>query len=441
MSDLDPERGMQVLPLPNALMSMVDRLPNSLINVLDWFHENKSSVWIVGGANRNALLGTSIQEYDLATTMTPEEMKTYPDVIPTGERYGTITFRNNGDCFEVTTLRTEHGYNDGRRPDEVHWGDSLLEDLSRRDFTMNAIAINVNKQRLFDPFNGINDLKQRRIRSVGEATRRLSEDALRILRAYRFMDQGKAGIWWPERQLSEALRDTKPMLNKIASERIWSELKRILLGDHASEIVQRMADDGIFRQLLAIDWIQDDQRIQVLSRISGSNPIDRLAIMLRNFDQNQCEEVAKKLRLSRSERKELMFRHSKFGHLPQNMDSSMRIFAVVLGEWSHQHLQIEKMFARHESSKLGYTEADVEQRLQRLKRLNVDWRTEPIADGEFIMQRTGMNQGPKLGALKEWLYREQVARNLQTLEEIDTLLCTLAWQVEDSTHWPKLQFP
>ena len=87
MSDLDPERGMQVLPLPNALMSMVDRLPNSLINVLDWFHENKSSVWIVGGANRNALLGTSIQEYDLATTMTPEEMKTYPDVIPTGERY------------------------------------------------------------------------------------------------------------------------------------------------------------------------------------------------------------------------------------------------------------------------------------------------------------------------------------------------------------------
>ena len=245
MSDMDPTRGMEVLSLLPSLSDTLRSLPKSLVEIVDWFQENNSNVWIVGGAIRNAMLGTKTLEFDLATTMTPDEMKAYPDTIPPGERYGTITFRNGGDCYEVTTLRTEFGYNDGRRPDEVHWGDSLLVDLSRRDLTMNSMAMDPVKQVFYDPFNGRDDLQNGRIRSVGEATKRLSEDALRILRSYRFMDQGSAGIWWPEQQLADALRKTKSMLDRIASERIWSELRRILLGQHASEIVQRMADGGI----------------------------------------------------------------------------------------------------------------------------------------------------------------------------------------------------
>ena len=143
MSGMEPARGMERLPLLPSLSAMVQQLPQSLVEVIDWFHEKNANVWIVGGAIRNALLGTNIVEFDLATTLTPEDMRAYPDTIPTGERYGTITFRNQGDSYEVTTLRTEFGYNDGRRPDEVEWGDSLLVDLSRRDLTMNSLAVDL----------------------------------------------------------------------------------------------------------------------------------------------------------------------------------------------------------------------------------------------------------------------------------------------------------
>lgn len=437
---MEPARGMEGMALPTSLSVMVQHLPQSLVEVIDWFHQNNSNVWIVGGAIRNALLGTKVVEFDLATTMTPDEMKNYPDTIPTGERYGTITFRNHGDCYEITTLRTEFGYNDGRRPDEVKWGDSLLVDLSRRDLTMNSLAVDPVNQVFYDPFDGRGDLEHGRIRSVGDATKRLSEDALRIMRSYRFMDQGQAGIWWPERQLADALRSTKPMLGRIANERIWSELKRILLGQHASEIVQRMADDGILKQILNLDWMQEDLRIKLLNGIKGDDVIDRLVVLLRDFSFEECEQLAETLRLSGQEKKRLLFRHAKLGHIPEHSDSKMRIYAVAMGTWAKQHLSIERMFAQVDSS-LDYSEEDVQQRLNRYLQLNIDLDVQPLASGEYIMQQTNIPQGPKLGELKAWLFYEQVARNLTSMDEIDTLLCTLSWQSDDTSRWPKLQFP
>ena len=440
MSGMEPARGMERLPLLPSLSAMVQQLPQSLVEVIDWFHEKNANVWIVGGAIRNALLGTNIVEFDLATTLTPDEMQAYPDTIPTGERYGTITFRNQGDSYEVTTLRTEFGYNDGRRPDEVEWGDSLLVDLSRRDLTMNSLAVDPVNLVFYDPFDGQGDLQHGRIRSVGDPMKRLSEDALRIMRSYRFMDQGAAGIWWPERQLAEALRATKSMLERIASERIWSEFKRILLGIHASEIVQRMADDGILKQILKLDWEQDDVRIKLLNEIKGNDVIDRLVVLLRGLSFNQCEQVAASLRMSGQEKKQLLFRHEKLGYLPEDTESMMRVYAVVMGPWGKQHLMIERLFARNDIT-LDYSEDDVQRRLDRYLQLKIDVNVEPLASGAYIMQQTNIPQGPKLGAFKSWLFYEQVARNLRTIEEIDTLLCTLSWQSEDTSRWPKLQFP
>ena len=437
---MDPARGMEELPLLPALANMVENLPESLIRILHWFEEQNADVWIVGGANRNALLGIEVNEYDLATTMNPDEMKTYGNTIPTGERYGTITFRNQGQSYEITTLRTEFGYNDGRRPNEVEWGDSLLVDLSRRDLTMNSIAVNVMKQTYYDPFQGFDDLKKNRLRSVGDPTRRLSEDALRILRTYRFMDQGNAGVWWPEQQLADALRQTRPMIDRIASERIWSEFKRILHGQHASEIVQRMADDGILKQIFAIDWIQDDPRIRLLNQIEGDDVIDRLVVLLREYDSLYCEKISKRLRLSNSEKKNLIFRHSKLGHIPDDRDSALRVYAIALGRWSHQHLHLEHLFAQIDRDPVHDVE-EIQKRIDRLVDQRIDFDVKPLADGEYIMRKTNLPQGPILGALKEWLFYEQIARNLRSIDEIDTLLCTLSWQTSDTTRWPKLQFP
>ena len=118
----------------------------------------------------------------------------------------------------------------------------------------------------------------------------------------------------------------------------------------------------------------------------------------------------------------------------------MRIYAIVMGTWGRQHLSIERMFARTDSS-LDYSEEEVQQRLDRFLKLDIDFNVQPLASGEYIMQQTNMPHGPKLGSLKAWLFYEQVARNLTSLDEIDTLLCTLSWQSEDTSRWPKLQFP
>lgn len=436
---MEPTSGMNSKPLTPELAQMVQNLPSSLLGIIDWFEGKGHFVWIVGGAVRNALLEIPIIEYDLATTMVPEEMKEYPDMIPTGEKFGTITFRSEGDFYEITTLRTEKGYGDGRRPDEVEWGLSLTVDLSRRDLSMNSMALDVNKSVYYDPYGGFEDLQRNRICAVGEPKSRLSEDALRILRTYRFMDQGLAGVWKPERDLSNALRTTRSMLSKIAPERIWSELKRILLGKNASIILQRMADDGILRQIFDYDWMLDDYRISKLDSVEGDDVLDRLVVLLRDVPIQMCETITRTMKLSNQEKKTLLFRHSCLGHIPELLDSSLRIHQYVLGDWAQQHLRIESLFApmNHGSHSID----DIQQRISRNEGLNTSDNSKSLATGEWIMAQTNMHQGPKLGALKNWLHREQIARNLTSLEQIETLLCTLSWHEDEFNHWPKLQFP
>jgi tRNA nucleotidyltransferase/poly(A) polymerase len=436
---MEPTNGMIAKPLTHELAEMVQNLPPSLIEIVDWFENQDHSVWIVGGAIRNALLKIPIIEYDLATTMVPEDMKEYPDTIPTGEKFGTITFRSQGDFYEITTLRTEKGYGDGRRPDEVEWGLSLSVDLSRRDLSMNSMALDVKKGVYYDPYGGYEDLQRKRICAVGEPKSRLSEDALRILRTYRFMDQGVAGVWKPERALANALRSTRSMLSKIAPERIWSEFKRILVGKNASCITQQMADDGVLRQIFEFDWMLDDYRISSLDCLDGNDVLDRLVVLFRDAPLETCEEVCRTLKLSNKEKKTLSFRHSCLGHVPELLDSSLRIHQFVLGEWALQHLKIETLFAPLNQNR--YSKDEIELRISRNRTLMRNKSSKPLATGEWIMAQTNMHQGPKLGALKNWLHREQIARNFTDLEQIGTLLCTLSWHEEEFAHWPKLQFP
>ena len=436
---LEPTTGMNEKHLTPELIHMVKNLPISLFEVIDWFENQGHSVWIVGGAIRNALLQLPIVEYDLATTMIPDEMKAYPDTIPTGEKFGTITFRSKGDFYEITTLRTEKGYGDGRRPDEVEWGSSLTVDLSRRDLSMNSMALDVRKGVYYDPYGGLEDLRRKRISAVGEAELRLSEDALRILRTYRFMDQGAAGVWKPERTLSNALRTTRSMLSKIAPERIWSELKRILTGKNASTIVQKMADDGVLRQIFNFDWMLDDYRISILDSVEDNDPLDRLVVLFHDTPSQAIEDAIRTLRLSNQEKKTLTFRHSCLGHVPELLDSNLRIHRHVLDDWAQQHLRIEALFAP--LNKERHSLDEILLRISRSKMLKMRKSSKSLATGDWIMALTNIQQGPKLGALKNWLHREQIARNLTELEEIETLLCTLAWHEEDFSHWPKLQFP
>ena len=163
-------------------------LPNSVREALLRLNEAGFEAWLVGGCVRDRLMGAEPHDYDITTSATPAETAAVfagERIIETGLRHGTVTVLLSGEPLEITTFRTEAAYSDHRRPDAVRFTRSLREDLARRDFTVNAIAMDADG-RLCDPFGGRADLEKKILRAVGDPEARFREDALRILRCARF---------------------------------------------------------------------------------------------------------------------------------------------------------------------------------------------------------------------------------------------------------------
>lgn len=180
----------------------------------------------VGGCVRDSLLGRTPGDWDVATSARPETVQTlFLHTLPTGLRHGTVTVLLGGMSLEVTTFRREEGYSDGRRPDRVVFGVGLREDLSRRDFTINAMAL-LPDGTIADPFGGQADLAAEQIRCVGEAEARFREDALRMLRAVRFAAQLGFTL---EEQTADALAGEAERLDQVSGERVRAELEKALL--------------------------------------------------------------------------------------------------------------------------------------------------------------------------------------------------------------------
>ena len=166
-------------------------IPSGANEIIHTLQNNGYEAFLVGGCVRDSILGRPIHDYDITTSATPDEMmKVFKDkrIIETGLQHGTITIVINGEGYECTTYRIDGNYSDSRRPDSVTFTQNLKEDLKRRDFTINAMAYN-DEVGLVDPFNGMEDIEHYKIRCVGRAEDRFSEDALRILRAIRFASQ------------------------------------------------------------------------------------------------------------------------------------------------------------------------------------------------------------------------------------------------------------
>ena len=201
-------------------------VPAPVNYIIQKLEECGYEAYIVGGAVRDSIMGRSIHDYDICTSAMPDEiLKVFPneEIIPTGLQHGTVTILINKEPFEVTTFRIDGDYSDNRRPDNVIFTRSLVEDLQRRDFTINAMAYNP-KTGLIDPFNGMEDMKYEKIRCVGSAKDRFNEDALRILRAIRFEAQlGFAGF--PETMFE--IKRQYERLKNISIERINSEFCKI----------------------------------------------------------------------------------------------------------------------------------------------------------------------------------------------------------------------
>jgi tRNA nucleotidyltransferase (CCA-adding enzyme) len=163
-------------------------VPKDVIDLCERLRSKGKRAWIVGGCVRDLMLGRPASDWDVATDARPKELTTiFPRAIPTGIEHGTVTVVQHGTHYEVTTLRGEGTYTDGRRPDWVEFVDDITADLARRDFTVNAMAIDPLDGKIIDPFDGQGDLERRLLRAVGDPLARFSEDGLRVLRAARFV--------------------------------------------------------------------------------------------------------------------------------------------------------------------------------------------------------------------------------------------------------------
>lgn len=414
--------------------------------VLDRLREF-GNAWIVGGWVRDVLSGFSldlIDDIDIATNLTPDEVKSiFPRSIMVGEKFGTVIVRIGGsdnydyEC-EVTTLREDGGYSDGRRPENVVFGQEIEADLERRDFTINAMAIELSgklvgnddpRGELLDFWGGEADLESGFLRAVGDAEKRLGEDGLRVIRAFRFLESGEFGLRKLDSDLSNAISSNLEMLEMVSKERIWSELGRILKGQHSNEIVKKMHDHGV------LDKILPGVSVNLGVRHCRDHVVN-LALMCSSETSDGTElseNLARALRLSRKEASTLFLLHDLRGLELDNSIKSVRRFMATHHDQSNRRMVLDYL------SGSGVDIGDFESCYQSIGELRAG--NLPLIDGNLLSDLTGIEPGKKLGRLKDWLHRIQVEEDIGNRESLISILDEIRWEERRLEEWPVLSWP
>jgi len=270
------------------------KLPAGAEFVINRLNQQGFAAYVVGGCVRDTLLGKAPKDWDVCTNALPEQMqKVFADchVIETGLQHGTLTVMYNHEPFEVTTFRVDGEYTDHRHPDEVVFVSDVRDDLSRRDFTVNAMAWSPDTG-LVDAFGGQEDLQKQLIRCVGEPEKRFDEDALRIMRALRFASVYGFDI---DPATDAAIHALKHTLTDVAAERIRVELAKLLCGQGAGEILRAYRDvlAVIMPPLSMVDWPS------TVSAVENAPPTEvlRLTMLLHQLKPADAKAVLMSLKL------------------------------------------------------------------------------------------------------------------------------------------------
>ena len=263
--------------------------------LLDALHAAGYRAYAVGGCVRDSLMGLVPHDWDLCTSALPQqvvELFGAERCIPTGLQHGTVTVKQNGGLYEITTFRTDGAYTDGRHPDEVHFVPDVREDLARRDFTINAMACN-EREGLIDPFGGQSDLHNGIVRAVGVPRKRFEEDALRILRLYRFAARFGFAIDPATAQAAQALCEH---LDCVSSERIEEELSKLLAAPKPGAYLNEDVMAVILPELTPEALAQAKPVVDACPADSGL-PV-RLAALLVSLGETGTRKALKRLRCS-----------------------------------------------------------------------------------------------------------------------------------------------
>jgi len=222
-------------------------IPRSVEYILNHLEYNGYNAYLVGGSTRDIFNYKNPKDYDICSNATPEQVKKlFNKVILTGERHGTVTIVLNNEHYEITTLRKDGIYKDNRNPEEVYFTNDLKEDVSRRDFTMNSICIDVNRN-VYDYYGGIKDIENKIIRCVGNSDDRFNEDSLRMMRAIRLSAQHNFTI---EENTFKSIIKNAYLIQMISKERIKDELCKILMSDNPSNGIRLLQETGLLQYII-----------------------------------------------------------------------------------------------------------------------------------------------------------------------------------------------
>ena len=264
-------------------------MPKDVKYIINTLEKNGYEAYAVGGCVRDAIIGKEPSDWDITTNATPMQVKKlFKHTIDTGIQHGTVTIMIHKVGYEVTTYRIDGKYADGRHPDKVEFTVSLKEDLKRRDFTINAMAYNDTKG-IIDLFGGIEDLKEGIVKCVGNPYNRFDEDALRILRAFRFAAVLNFEV---EEKTKKAAGDLAENLNKISKERIRTELDKLIMSDTPEKLMEARKC-GLLKYILS--EVEDDINIELVKAMPKNNYM-KWAALLYHREEEEVSKILKKLK-------------------------------------------------------------------------------------------------------------------------------------------------
>ena len=432
-------------------------LPEFVSEIIKKFEKSGYEIYIVGGAVRDILTQRPVDDWDFTTNAKPEEiLKIFPDGFYDNV-FGTvgISHSSSPNPYEITTFRKEFGYKDYRRPEKVEWGKSLEEDLSRRDFTINAIALKYQirdtRYEILDPFDGQKDIEKRLIRAVGDPDERFSEDALRMMRAIRIAAELGFTI---EEATSFAVKKNATLINKIAKERVKEELFKIIASFHPYEGMLLFKNSGLLAEVLPeLDKCfgveqKSPQRHHIydvgthlsmsLKFCKSEDTVTRFATLIHDIGKPQtykklptgvitfynhevvstkiAENIADRLRFSNAEKVKLLtlVRWHQFSVTELQTDSAIRRFIRNVGNEN-----ITDMLALRVADRLGSGARETSWRLEDFKKRLIEVQKQPFSvndlkiDGNDVMKVLRLPSGPKVGEILNKLFEEVVEKKIE----------------------------
>lgn len=430
-------------------------LPDKILDVYKKIENSGFEVFLVGGSVRNIIFEKNVKDWDFTTNATPEEiLKIYPNGFY-DNIFGTVGIPvDEGQIVEITTFRTEHGYKDRRRPIKVRWGRTIDEDLSRRDFTINAIALRLtsfaqgkpNESEIVDLFNGQEDLRNKIIKAVGDPGKRFKEDALRLMRAVRLATELSFTI--EDKTWKEIVNDAS-LINDISKERIHTELLRILTSDYPYEGIMLLKNSGLLKhilpELLEGEGVSQTRpgrhhtsdvfthNVMSLKYCPSNDPIVRFATLIHDVGKPSVEsqdenglvifhnheiagakiakDICERLKFSKKDKEKIvnLIRWHMFTVNENITDAAVRRFIRRVGVEN-----VKDMMDLRIGDRLGGGTQTAEGWRLKLFKKRVEDQLKPAPfsindlaiDGNEIMKILNIKPGPKIGEILQKLFEE-----------------------------------